>query len=81
MNISLPPKEPCSVLWPKFVEWLVVKMEQDAWMPGSPSIPLYEIAFRAHKLTYCPFCGMRFNMYRSIWERHSPVEEVYEDNV
>lgn len=73
MNVQLPPKQPCSVEWPRFVQWMEHKMMEDSSPIGGPNDPdpiHYEILFRGHKLTYCPFCGAALDMERPILARH-----------
>jgi hypothetical protein len=73
MNIQYPPKEPCGRVWPVFVEWMGVKMSQDAmyWSdPGGDDIPIHNITFRQHEFLACPFCGVALDPKVPIAVRH-----------
>jgi hypothetical protein len=58
MNFQLPPPQQCPDIWPKFVEWLAVKMEQDRFVATDHVLPILDITFRGRSMTTCPFCGV-----------------------
>ncbi len=74
MNITFPPKEPCPIAWVKFADWLVRKMGQDAGPVTSIyEAPVFNVTFRQHEFSHCPFCGVKLDVRIAISERHPVI--------
>lgn len=69
--MTFPPREPCEKVWGKLVEWLSVKMQEDAPRYQDPGpVPIFNLTFRGLEFTHCPFCGKEFNPLLPIGMRH-----------
>ena len=71
MNIQYPPIEQCGIVWPKFVEWMALKMALDAMysQPDGLIMPIHDITFRQLAFINCPFCGVKLR------DRNTPISQ------